>query len=70
VQDRGWNQAEVTTSRVPVEKINFCTMESRLVPALYLVGEFLNCDGRNGGFNFHWAWVTRFLVGQAVGRTM
>ena len=66
VQDRGWNYAEVTAGGVPLEKINFRTMESRLVPGLYLIGEILNCDGRIGGFNFQWAWATGFLAGQAV----
>ena len=60
----------MTAGRVPVEKINFRTMESKLVPALYLIGEFFNCDGRIGGFNFHWGWAIRFLVGQAVGRAL
>jgi len=48
--------------------INFRTMESKLVPGLYLIGEILDCDGRIGGFNFHWAWATGFLAGRAVAR--
>lgn len=66
--DRGWNYAEVTAGGVPLEEINFRTMESKLVPGLYLVGEILDCDGRIGGFNFQWAWATGHLAGQAVGR--
>ncbi len=31
-QDRGWNYAEVTAGGVPLEEINFRTMESKLVP--------------------------------------
>jgi predicted Rossmann fold flavoprotein len=65
-QDRGWNYAEVTAGGVPLEEINFRTMESKLVPGLYLIGEILDCDGRIGGFNFHWAWATGFLAGRAV----
>ena len=42
------------------------TMESKLVPGLYLIGEILDCDGRIGGFNFQWAWATGFLAGRAV----
>jgi hypothetical protein len=64
--DRGWNYAEVTAGGVPLEEINFRTMESKLVPGLYLIGEILDCDGRIGGFNFQWAWATGFLAGQAV----
>ena len=65
-QDRGWNYAEVTAGGVPLEEINFRTMESKLVPGLYLVGEILDCDGRIGGFNFQWAWATGLLAGRAA----
>ena len=63
---RGWNYAEVTAGGVPLEEISFRTMESNLVPGLYLIGEILDCDGRIGGFNFQWAWATGCLAGRAV----
>ena len=65
-QDRGWNYAEVTAGGVSLEEVNFRTMESKLVPNLYLVGEMLDCDGRIGGFNFQWAWATGLLAGRAA----
>jgi predicted Rossmann fold flavoprotein len=67
-RDRGWNFAEVTAGGVPLEEINFRTMESKLVSGLYLVGELLDCDGRIGGFNFQWAWSTGYLAGRAAAR--
>lgn len=69
VQDRGWNYAEVTAGGVPLEEINFRTMESKLVSGLYLIGEVLDCDGRIGGFNFQWAWATGLLAGRAAAST-
>lgn len=66
VRDRGWNYAEVTAGGVPLEEINFRTMESRACPGLHLIGEMLDCDGRIGGFNFQWAWATGFLAGRAA----
>lgn len=66
VSDRGWNHAEVTAGGVPLEEINYRTMESKLVPGLYLIGEILDCDGRIGGFNFQWAWATGYLAGSAA----
>jgi predicted Rossmann fold flavoprotein len=66
VRHRGWNYAEVTAGGVPLGEIDFRTMESKLVSGLYLVGEILDCDGRIGGFNFQWAWVTGYLAGRAV----
>lgn len=68
MRDRGWNYAEVTAGGVPLEEISFRTMESRLAPALYLVGEILDCDGRIGGFNFQWAWATGKIAGRALAR--
>lgn len=65
-RDRGWNYAEVAAGGVPVEEINFRTMESKLVPGLYFVGEILDCDGRIGGFNFQWAWATGYLAGPSA----
>lgn len=65
-QHRGWNYAEVTAGGVPLNEIDFRTMQSRKVPGLYLAGEVLDCDGRIGGFNFQWAWATGFLAGRAA----
>lgn len=67
-RDRGWNYAEVTAGGIPLEEINFRTMESKLMPGLYLIGEILDCDGRIGGFNFQWAWATGYLAGRAAAR--
>jgi predicted Rossmann fold flavoprotein len=63
---RGWNYAEVTAGGVPLEEVDYRTMESKRVPGLYLIGEILDCDGRIGGFNFQWAWATGLLAGRAA----
>jgi predicted Rossmann fold flavoprotein len=70
IGDRGWNVAEVTAGGVPLQEINYRTMESKLVPGLYLLGEMLDCDGRIGGFNFQWAWTTGWLAGKSAGRSL
>lgn len=69
IGDRGYNYAEVTAGGVPLEEVNVSTMESRIVPGLFLVGEVLNVDGRIGGFNFQWAWSTGAIAGRALGRS-
>ena len=66
LRDRGWNHAEVTAGGVPLDEINFRTMESRKVSGLHLIGEMLDCDGRIGGFNFQWAWATGYLAGRGA----
>jgi predicted Rossmann fold flavoprotein len=70
LRDRGWNYAEVTAGGVPLDEISFRTMESKLVPGLYVVGEILDCDGRIGGFNFQWSWATGFLAGRAAAASL
>lgn len=69
-RDRGWNFAEVTAGGVPLDEINYRTMESKIAPGLYLTGEMLDCDGRIGGFNFQWAWSTGWLAGRSAAETL
>lgn len=64
--DRGWNYAEVTAGGVPLDEIDYRTMESRRTPGLHLAGEMLDCDGRIGGFNFQWAWATGHVAGRGA----
>ena len=66
---RGYNYAEVTAGGVPLDEIDSRTMQSRVRPGLYLVGEILDVDGRLGGFNFQWAWSSAWVAGQAIART-
>jgi predicted flavoprotein YhiN len=65
---RGYNFAEVTAGGVPLREIDPRTMESRVCPNLYLVGEILDVDGRIGGFNFQWAWSSGFVVGGGLAK--
>ncbi|MBI3400701.1 MAG: NAD(P)/FAD-dependent oxidoreductase [Acidobacteria bacterium] len=63
---RGYQYAEATAGGVAVTEIDPATMESRLCPGLYLVGEMLDVDGRIGGFNFQWAWSSGFAAGRGL----
>lgn len=48
----------VTCGGVPLDEINLNTMESKVAPGIYVVGELLHIDGVTGGFNFQSAWTT------------
>lgn len=67
----GYKKAEVTAGGVALEEVDPRTLESRLQPGLYFVGEILDVDGRLGGYNFQWAWSTGWVAGRAaaLGRT-
>jgi predicted Rossmann fold flavoprotein len=64
----GYRKAEVTGGGVPLEEIDTATLESKLLPGLYLCGEILDVFGRIGGFNFYWAWVTGRLSGLSAAK--
>lgn len=63
---RGFKKAEVTAGGVKLSEVNSSTMESKLVPSLYLAGEVLDLDGPIGGFNFQAAFSTAWLAGSNV----
>jgi predicted flavoprotein YhiN len=62
----GFDKAEVTAGGVDTSALSARTMESRLTPGLYFVGEVVDVTGRLGGFNFQWAWASGYCAGQAV----
>ncbi|MDH3216915.1 MAG: NAD(P)/FAD-dependent oxidoreductase [Candidatus Krumholzibacteria bacterium] len=62
----GYATAEVTGGGIPLAEISPQTLESRVVPGLYLCGEIIDVAGRLGGYNFLWAWVTGHKVGRAL----
>jgi predicted Rossmann fold flavoprotein len=66
VDSRGYNFAEVTAGGIPLGEIDPATMQSRVCPGLYCVGEILDVDGRIGGFNFQWAWSTAFVAARGL----
>ena len=65
---RGYNYAEVTAGGVTLAEIDPGSMESRVCPGLFLVGEILDVDGRIGGFNFQWAWSSARVAARALVR--
>ncbi len=54
----------VTAGGVDLKEIDFKTMESKIVPNLFLAGEILNIDAITGGFNFQACWSEAFLISE------
>lgn len=54
----------VTAGGVDLKEINFKTMESKVVPNLFIAGEILNIDAITGGFNFQACWSEGFLIAE------
>ena len=62
----GFKKAEVTAGGVDLSEIDPKTMESRLSPGAYFIGEVLDLDGPIGGYNFQAAFSTGALAGDSV----
>lgn len=58
--------AQVCTGGVRTEEIDTETLESRIWPGLYFVGELLDVDGICGGYNLQWAWSSGYVAGSSV----
>lgn len=63
---RDFNEAIITQGGVKTKEIQPSTMESRLVPRLYFVGEVLDLDALTGGFNLQIAWSTAYAAGSSI----
>ena len=61
-----WQNAQVTAGGLSTAEVDPRTMESRLVPGLYLCGEVLDIDGICGGYNLQWAWSSGFIAGSSA----
>lgn len=59
----GSDKAVVSSGGVDLREVNFKTMESRIVPHLYLVGDTLNIDRPSGGYSLQLCWTTGFVAG-------
>ena len=59
----GFQSAEVTFGGISTDKISSKTMESKLCPKLYFVGEVLDITGDLGGFNIQWALSSGYVAG-------
>ena len=54
----GWRTAEVTAGGVATDALSSRTMESKLQPGLFFIGECVDVTGWLGGYNFQWAWAS------------
>jgi len=61
-----YDTAIVTQGGVSTKEINPKTMESRLVPGLFIAGELLDLDADTGGYNLQIAFSTGYVAGRAA----
>ncbi|MFA5367163.1 MAG: NAD(P)/FAD-dependent oxidoreductase [Dehalococcoidia bacterium] len=63
---QGYARAQVTAGGVDTSEIDPITMQSRVVPGLYMAGEVVDIDGDCGGYNLQWAWSSGHVAGHAA----
>jgi predicted Rossmann fold flavoprotein len=66
VGSEGYRTAEVTLGGVDTDALDSKTMQSKIVPGLYFIGEVVDVTGWLGGYNFQWAWSSGWAAGQAA----
>lgn len=59
-------EAIVTSGGISTREINPSTMESKIIPNLYFVGEVIDVDALTGGYNLQIAYSTGYLAGMSV----
>ncbi|MCR5491795.1 MAG: NAD(P)/FAD-dependent oxidoreductase [Bacilli bacterium] len=63
----GIEKGIVTSGGVSTKEINSKTMESKLVPGLYFIGEVIDVDAFTGGFNLQIALSTAYAAARYIG---
>jgi len=59
----GAEKAVISGGGVELTEIDFKTMQSTVVPGLYLVGDILNVDRPSGGYSLQLCWSTGYVAG-------
>ena len=59
----GTDKAIVTSGGVTLDEVDFRTMQSRISPNLYLVGDILDIDRPSGGYSLQICWTTGHVAG-------
>lgn len=63
----GADKAVVSSGGVDLKEVNFKTMQSRIVPNLYITGDVLNIERPSGGYSLQLCWTTGYVAGNSVG---
>jgi predicted Rossmann fold flavoprotein len=64
----GFANAQTTAGGINTAEITEGTLESGLVPGLYVAGEVMDVDGDYGGYNLQWAWSSGYVAAQALAK--
>jgi predicted Rossmann fold flavoprotein len=63
-----FEHAQSTAGGIDTTELAADSLESKLVPGLYLAGEVMDVDGDFGGYNLQWAWSSGYVAALALGK--
>lgn len=63
-----FDNSQVSAGGVDLKEIDLTTMESKIIPNLYIVGEIVDVDGDCGGYNITFASISGMLAGMEVNK--
>ena len=63
---KDFSSSQVCNGGVMLDEVDPNTMESLLIPGLYIVGELLDLTGNCGGFNLTECWISGMIAGRCV----
>ncbi len=61
----GKDKAVVSSGGVVLNEVDFKTMQSRILPQLYLIGDMLNINRPSGGYSLQLCWTTGYVAGNS-----
>lgn len=64
----GIDKAIISSGGVSLDEVDFKTMQSRIFPNLYLIGDILNIDRPSGGYSLQLCWTTGHIAGISTAR--
>lgn len=67
-ETQSFELAQATAGGIATKEFDANTLESKLVPGLYLAGEVMDVDGDFGGYNLQWAWSSGYSAAMALGK--
>lgn len=65
-----FTNAQTTAGGIDTTELQEGTLESKLVPGLYLAGEVMDVDGDCGGYNLQWAWSSGYVAATALAKRL
>lgn len=61
-----FDNSQVTAGGINTKEINHSSLESKVVPNLYIIGETLDVDGDCGGYNLQWAFTSAMIAAEDI----